>query len=122
MLKSYYLYWCLLWGIGAICPYQVIGQHQTHKVSLSYYLPQDVTYNPDVPTPKDILGYEVGDWHVSHDQLLTYMRAIARASSRVTIHEHGFSYEHRPIVYLTFTSEDNHSNLAFLKAQHLQLV
>ena len=30
---------------------------------LSYYLPQDVSYNPEITKPKDVLGYQVGEWH-----------------------------------------------------------
>ena len=46
---------------------------------LSYYLPKGYTYNPKVPTPKQVLGYEVGEWHVTHDQLVMYMKAVAAA-------------------------------------------
>ena len=44
-----------------------LAQAQT---TLSYYLPQNVTYNKNIPTPQQVLGYEVGEWHVSHDQLV----------------------------------------------------
>ncbi|MEQ9304245.1 MAG: hypothetical protein RJQ14_10045, partial [Marinoscillum sp.] len=61
----------------------VITHSGTAQEDLSYYLPADVTYNPDIPTPKDVLGYEVGEWHVSHDQLMYYMRALDAASDRI---------------------------------------
>ena len=37
------------------------------QVSLDYYLDDANEYNTDIPTPKSIIGHEVGEWHVSHD-------------------------------------------------------
>ena len=39
------------------------------QVDLSYYLPDSVRYNPAIPTPKSVIGHEVGEWHISHDRL-----------------------------------------------------
>ena len=61
----------ILMGTYALC---------TEAQDLSYYLPQDVTYNPSIPKPKDIIFHEVGEWHVTHDRLVNYMRAIATAA------------------------------------------
>ena len=85
------------------------------QADLSYYLPQNVTYNKNIPTPKDVLGYEVGEWHVGHDQLVYYMQAVAKASDRVTIKTFARTYENRPLVVLTITSPDNHKNLEWLQ-------
>ena len=30
-----------------------------------------------IPKPKDIIYHEVGEWHVTHDRLVNYMKAIA---------------------------------------------
>ena len=58
---------------------------------LSYYLPDSVTYNPAIPKPKDIIFHEVGEWHVTHDRLVNYMKAIASASpDRVKNRNDGF--------------------------------
>ena len=46
------------------------------NVQLDYYLPQDVTYNKDIPKPQDVLGYVPGEWHVSHDKLVNYMQVL----------------------------------------------
>lgn len=64
---------------------------------LSYYLPENVTYNPTVPKPKDIIYHEVGEWHVTHDRLVNYMKAIAAAAAdRVKLETMGLTYENRP--------------------------
>jgi len=52
---------------------------------LSYYLPDRITYNPDIPTPQSVIGHEVGEWHVTHDRLVSYMYAIDKVSDRVSV-------------------------------------
>lgn len=84
---------------------------------LSYYLP-DISYNDKVPTPESVLGYQVGEWHASHDLQYLYMRTLAASSSRIKLVEHGRTHERRPLIHLIITSEKNHQNLDNLKAQH----
>ncbi|NDK18661.1 MAG: zinc carboxypeptidase, partial [Zetaproteobacteria bacterium] len=91
------------------------------KIDLSYYLPSDITYNKAIPTPESIIGFQVGDWHISHDKLVSYMYALAQSSDRITIENRGTTYEGRPLLLLTITSPKNHQNLAQLKADHLKL-
>ncbi len=88
------------------------------KVDLDYYLPDNISLNPKIPTPEDFLGFQVGEWHVSHDQLLSYMRLIATKSDRAVIQEYGRSYENRPLLHLIFTSPNNQKNLNELKKAH----
>lgn len=90
-------------------------------VSLDYYLPDDVTYNSNIPTPEEILGAQLGEWHVRHDQLVNYMYAVAEASDRVTITEYARTYENRPLLMLTITSPQNHRNIDDLKEEHMKL-
>jgi hypothetical protein len=93
----------------------------TFAQDLSYYLPKGYTYNPAVPTPKQVLGYEVGEWHVTHDQLVMYMKAVAEASDRVIFEETGRSYEKRPQTLLTITSPANLGKLDQIKAERYKL-
>lgn len=88
------------------------------KVDLSYYLPNE-RYNSEIPTPKEIIGHEVGEWHVTHDKLVMYMRALAKASERITIEERGKTYEDRPLLLLTITSPNNHKNLEEIRKKHI---
>ena len=91
------------------------------QVDLSYYLPKDVTYNSSIPTPHEVLGYHPGEWHVSHDQVLYYMRTIANASDRITLSVQGQTYEGRPQLVLTVTHPDNHSRIEQIREEHLKL-
>lgn len=91
------------------------------QVSLDYYLPDDVAYDPDVPTPAEIIGHEVGEWHITHDKLVQYMYAVAESSERVTIEQYAKTYEDRPLLLLTITSPDNHSRIEQIKENQLAL-
>jgi len=91
------------------------------KLDLDYYLPQDITYNEAIPTPKDIIGHEVGEWHVTHDKLMFYMQTLAKASDRITIENRGSTFECRPILLLTVTSPKNHQNIEQIRKEHLAL-
>jgi hypothetical protein len=94
-------------------------QAQT-KVNLSYYLPQNVTYNPNIPTPESIIGHQVGEWHITHDKLAQYMYALAEASDRITIENRGSTFEGRPLLLLTITSPKNHQNIDAIQKAHLE--
>ncbi|MEQ8301940.1 MAG: M14 family zinc carboxypeptidase [Cyclobacteriaceae bacterium] len=91
------------------------------QVDLSYYLPEGVRYDPAVPTPKSVIGHEVGEWHISHDRLVSYMQALAAASDRVTLEVTGYTFEARPLLLLTITSPKNHQNIESIRTQHVQL-
>lgn len=109
MSKKWILILGLLWSY--------LG-HSQAKQPLSYYLPE-ITYDAKIPTPEAFLGYQIGEWHISHDQQLAYMRKLAELSPRFKLTEYARTYEGRPLVYITITSERNHQNLADLKAKHL---
>jgi len=88
---------------------------------LSYYLPEGISYNQNIPTPKSIIGHEVGEWHITHDRLVNYMYALAAASNRISIQETGRTYETRPLLLLTITSPKNHQRIEEIRQQHVQL-
>lgn len=104
--------------IACLICFQLIAQND---VSLDYYLPQDVTYDPSIPKPKDVIGHEVGEWHVTHDKLVYYMQTVANASDRMTIKTRGKTFEGRPILLLTVTSPKNHQNLEQIRNDHVAL-
>ncbi|MBC7775583.1 MAG: zinc carboxypeptidase [Phycisphaerae bacterium] len=110
--------WALLFTFGLFHPTTLIAQE---KPTLAYYLPA-ANYNPTIPTPATWLGYEVGEWHATHDQLLGYMKALDAASDRITLHEYGRSHENRPLVCLTITDPYNHLRLDEIKAARNRLV
>jgi hypothetical protein len=111
-MKHYFL---MLFALIAI---QLQAQNQ---FDLSYYLPQNSSYNTNIPTPESVLGHKIGEWHVTHDKLVEYMKVIASASDRISIEVRGKTFEGRPIVLLTITSPENHKKIDALKESHFNL-
>ena len=94
---------------------------QDYSIDLDYYLPTDVTYNKDIPTPKSIIGHEVGEWHVTHDKLVQYMYTLSNISDRITIEDRGKTFEGRPLLLLTITSPTNLKSIDKIREDHLLL-
>ncbi|MFS4456207.1 M14 family zinc carboxypeptidase [Maribacter sp. 2304DJ31-5] len=90
-------------------------------LNLNYYLPQGISYDESIPKPKDVIGHEVGAWHVTHDKLMFYMQTLAKASDRITIENRGETFEGRPILLLTVTAPNNHNNLDQIQKEHMAL-
>lgn len=89
--------------------------------SLDYYLPKNVSYNPNIPTPKSVIYHEVGEWHVTHDRLVNYMKALDQASDRITLQVSGYTYEGRPQLAMIITSPKNHAQIETIRKEHLKL-
>ena len=97
-------------------------QSQNSSVDLNYYFSnQESTFDKSIPTPNSIIGHQVGEWHITHDKLVQYMKELAKFSDRVTIQNRGLTYEDRPLILLTITSKNNHSNIEEIKENHLAL-
>ena len=68
-------------------------------------------YDPAVPTPASVLGYELGDRFTPHHQIARYAGALADASPRVRLDTVGYTYEGREVLLAVVTSEANHTRL-----------
>jgi len=90
-----------------------------NNTDLSYYLPQDINYNQKIPTPESVIGHDVGEWHITHDKLVQYMYALAKASDRITIEDRGETFEDRPLLLLSITSPKNHQNIDAIRKKHI---
>lgn len=86
---------------------------------LSYYFEQDVQFDPTIPTPEAVLGYQVGEWHVRHDQLVRYMEVLAKKSDRINFEIIGRTHEQRPLVMLTITAANKLPNIEQTRQAHL---
>ncbi len=88
--------------------------------NMADFLPGELSYSKDIPDPQTYFGHLPGDRHLSHDQIVAYARELDRLSDRLVIEEYARSHENRPLLYLIFTSMENHQNLAQLKEKHAQ--
>lgn len=74
------------------------------------------TYDPAVPTPRSVLGYELGQRFTPHRLMMRYIERVAAASKRVTVDTVARSFEGREMLVVTVTSEANHARLAAIRA------
>jgi hypothetical protein len=90
---------------------------------LVYYMPKEWQYTlkKDIPTPKDELGFQLGEQHAEWKQVEMYMRRLAEVSPRIAVKEYGRTYERRAFICVTITSEKNHSRLEQIRTEHVKL-
>lgn len=80
------------------------------------------TLDPAVPTPKSVLGYEIGAYHTSYLGVVRYAEVLARAvPDRVRLVPIGESYERRPMMLLVVSSPANVARLDAVKADLAKL-
>ena len=72
-------------------------------------------YDPQVPTPRAVLGYELGARFTPQRLINRYIERVAAASKRVKVDTVARSFEGREMLLLTITSEANHARLADLQ-------
>jgi hypothetical protein len=89
-----------------------------NKTTLEYYLPQNTTYSKNIPTPKSIFHFELGEMHTDHTQVANYMNIVANASERISIETTGYTYENRPLQLLTISSPKNLANIDEILKRH----
>lgn len=76
------------------------------------YADAGATFDPRVPTPQAILGYELGSRFTSHRAMMRYVERIAAASKRVKVDTVARSFEGREMLLITVSSEANITRLA----------
>ncbi len=119
--------WVLSLGIPAgSATAQPVAQEWDGQPDLMQYLGLDPesaasSLDPSIPTPESVLGFEVGQWHIRHDLLVKYMERLAAASDRVELKVTGKTYEDRPLLLLTISSEQNLADIEQIREAHLQL-
>ena len=99
----------------------LISNAQQQPEPLSYFLPQNETYNTNIPTPKSIFNFELGEMHTDHNQVIRFMEAIAKTSNRVHLETTGYTYENRPLQLLTISSPENLAKIDEINKKHLAL-
>lgn len=79
------------------------------------------SYNPAVPTPRAVLGYELGEHFTSHHMMMRYIERVAAASPRVRVDTVARTHEGREVVSVVISSEANHARAAQIRADAQRL-
>ncbi|GGO69829.1 M14 family zinc carboxypeptidase [Bowmanella pacifica] len=85
------------------------------------FYPQDVGFNPTIPTPEAFLGHPLGKRVARNDLMVSYLKLLAEKSDRIQYEVIARSHENRPIVTLTISSPENLARLEDIRAAHLAL-
>ena len=89
---------------------------------LSHFLPKgDFNYDPNIPTPKQFFGHEIGAQHVTYDLAIAYLKLLAQKSDRMVAEERGRTYQYRPILFLFISSPHNLDNIEEIRQNQLKL-
>lgn len=88
---------------------------RSEAISLEGYLPDGVVYDPAIPSPASVLGFEPGEWHLRHDQIVGYLREVVAASDRMVLVEYGRSHEGKPLHLLKASHPENLARIDEIK-------
>lgn len=94
---------------------------QTLPLSIETPLPEVADYSPDIPTPQDVFGHEIGKHHTEPHQVVEFFRAVAEASDRVILEERGRTYEGRPLIHAMVSSPANIGRLEDIRRANVRL-
>lgn len=94
---------------------------QELPIAIETPVPPGVSYDPGFPSPVDILGFEVGERHTFPHEVVQYFEAVAEASPRVVLRDHGRTYEGRRLIHAVVTSPENHARLEQIREQNIRL-
>ncbi len=120
--------------LGVIISSMAQPTFSKYEYSLDHFLPKSFpdiknggevklsgAFNPAIPQPKDILGYELGEFYPEWPAILHYMYTLNRVSDRVKVRTVGLTYEKRPIIEVIISSPENIKRIDEIKAEHLKL-
>lgn len=71
-------------------------------------------------SPKEFLGYELGERFTRHHRVVEYFQHVANAMPNVDFHQYGETYEHRPLVYVVIASPENYARLEQIRQDNLR--
>jgi hypothetical protein len=89
----------------------------TFSFAQSFEFYPGAQYDPNIPTPKSYLGYEIGEYFTDHLQMEGYIHALADAApQRVKVLRIGQSNERRNMYLVVISSPENMQKLEEYRA------
>ncbi len=89
-------------------------------VVLGDYLPEEADVNDKISTPKETLGFEIGERHLRYDQLKHFFFTLEKQSPRIKTTSIGYTSQRREQILVTISSAKNLENIdKILAKRHL---
>ncbi|MGK7393215.1 MAG: M14 metallopeptidase family protein [Candidatus Cyclobacteriaceae bacterium M3_2C_046] len=111
MIKRLLLVIFLLWS----------GVTRAQESVAYFFSGKTVRFDPSIPSPEQVLGYQVGQQHVSHESLVHYLEELSSASDRMKLEIYGHTYENRPLLLLKISSPENINQIDQIQVDHLKV-
>ncbi|MEP1035164.1 M14 family metallopeptidase [Ekhidna sp.] len=87
-------------------------------LSILSFLP--VVLFAQIQSPKDFLGYGLGEKFSRHHQVVDYYKHVSTNSEKVTLQQYGMTYENRPLLLAYVSSQKNLENLENIRLDNLK--
>jgi hypothetical protein len=78
-------------------------------------------YDPAVPTPRSVLGYDIGARFTPHAMVARYLARLAETSKRIRLDTVAYTFEGREVFLVIATSEANQARLDAIRADAARL-
>ena len=79
------------------------------------------TYDPEIPTPRKILGHRFGALHTFHWEMERFLEAVDGASGRVEVRSYGKTYQNRKLYTVIISDPSNMARLEEIRKTNLRL-
>lgn len=73
-----------------------------------------------VKSPKEFLGYELGNKFTRHHRVVDYFEHVAESTAEVELTHYGMTYEDRPLLLAFISSKENIDNLEQIREDNLK--
>ena len=94
---------------------------RTTTLSLLLTILSIVSYSQsNLQTPKEFLGYELGDLFVRHHEMVSYYKHVAEAVPHLQFKEYGRTNENRPLITMIISSKENMANIDEIRLNNLR--
>ena len=99
-------------------PLSLLAQSTGEKIN--YFMPKigNFTYNSEIKTPAQFLGFEIADRHITTHEFNDYLEELQTETNRIKVEYHGKTHGNRKITYVTITSKANHDNIDKILENH----
>ncbi|MDZ7691305.1 MAG: M14 family zinc carboxypeptidase [Balneolaceae bacterium] len=81
----------------------------------------EITYDSDISSPAEFLGYELGSEFTLHSDVVRYFQYLAENSDRLSLQKYAETYEGRGLYYAVISSENNMNRIDDLRQNNLRL-